>query len=218
MHIDLSFAIMLFVPAAFILLFVVYYGAFEYSRYKTAKMLAEGLGGRAVFRLGRSQMRREHDGVQERAWIVPDDKMAWGSLLSVLYPPAGMLLLQRDADSGFRFQIEPKTGMLWRTITLGSLKDAEFHVPQLDESLRLQTNRPVEAATYFAAPETQQALVALFGAGFIQLKGDYGAIVATMKGISQDDLSPEAIDRHLNHLRSFQAVCRRTSGMALKAG
>jgi hypothetical protein len=209
MHIDLSFAIMLFFPVAFMLLFVVYYGAFEYSRYKTAKMLAKGLGGRAVFRLGRSQMRRDHDEVQERAWIVPDDKIAWGSLLMALYPPAGILCLQRDAAPGFRFQIEPKTGMLWRTITLGSLKDADFHVPQLDKSLRLQTNRPAEAATYFAAPDTQHALVALFSAGFIQLKGDHGAIVATMKGISQDDLSPEAIDRHLNHLRSFQGVCRR---------
>jgi hypothetical protein len=209
MHIDLPFAIMLLFPIAFMLLFVAYYFAFEYSRYKTAKMLAEGLGGRAVFRLGRSQMRRAHAGVQERAWIVPDDKMAWGSLLMVLRPPAGILCLQRDADPGFRFQIEPKTGMLWRTITLGSLKDAEFHVPQLDENLRLQTNRPAEAAAYFSAPETQQALVALFGAGFIQLKGDHGAIVATMKGISDDDLSPGAIDRHLSHLRNFQGICRR---------
>ena len=42
MHIDLSFAIMLFFSVAFMLLFVVYYGAFEYSRYKTAKKLAKG--------------------------------------------------------------------------------------------------------------------------------------------------------------------------------
>ncbi|MCX5733046.1 MAG: hypothetical protein NTW68_01790 [candidate division NC10 bacterium] len=209
MHIDLSFAIMLLLPIAFMLLFVAYYFAFEYSRYKTAKMLAEGLGGRAVFRLGRSQMRRDHDGVQERAWIVPDDKMAWGSLLSALRPPAGLLFLQRDADPGFRFHIEPRTGMLWRTISLGSLKDAEFTVPQLDQSLRLRTNRPAEAASCFSAPETQHALVALFGAGFIQLKGDHGAIVASMKGISADDLSPGNIDRYLSHLRSFQEVCRR---------
>jgi hypothetical protein len=148
-------------------------------------------------------MRRAHAGVQERAWIVPDDKMAWGSLLMALRPSAGILYLQRDAAPGFRFQIEPKTGMLWRTIALGNLKDTEFHVPQLDKSLRLQTNRPAEAPSYFAAPETQLALVALFGAGFIQLKGDHGAIVATMKGISDDDLSPGAIDRFLRHLRSF---------------
>jgi hypothetical protein len=201
---------LIYIPFAIMLLFVLaYYFAFEYSRYKTAKMLAEGLGGRAVFRLGRSQMRRDHDGVQERAWIVPDDKMAWGSFLSVLLPPAGMLFLQRDTDPGFRFQIEPKAGMLFRTISLGSLKDAEFTVPQLDQSLRLRTNRPAEAAAYFAAPDTQHALIALFGAGFIQLKGGHSAIVATMKGISNDDLSPGAIDRHLSHLRSFQGVCRR---------
>ena len=209
MHIDLPFAIMLFFPVAFILLFVLYYGAFEYSRYKTAKMLAEALGGRAVFRLGKSQMRRDHAGVQERVWIVPDDKMAWGSLLMALRSPAGILCLQRDAAPGFRFQVEPKTGMLWRTITLGSLKDAEFRVPQLDENLRLQTNRPAEAVAYFAAPDTQQVLVGLFGAGFIQLKGDHGVIVATMKGISADGLSPGSIERYLGHLRGFQGVCRR---------
>jgi hypothetical protein len=207
---DLSFAIMLLFPIAFALLFVAYYFAFEYSRYKTAKMLAEGLGGRAVFRLGRSQMRRDHDGVQERVWTVPDDRMAWGSLLMVLRPPAGILCLQRDADPGFRFQIEPKTGVLFRTISLGSLKDAEFHVPQLDENLRLQTNRPAKAASYFSAPETQQALVALFGAGFAQLKGNRGAIVATLKGISDEDLVPGSIDRSLGHLRSFHGVRRRT--------
>ena len=201
---------LIYAPFAIMLLFVfAYYFAFEYSRYKTAKILAEGLGGKAVFRLGRSYMRRDHDGVQERAWIVPDDKMAWGSFLSALLPSAVILFLQRDTDPGFRFHIEPKAGMLFRTISLGSLNDGDFTVPQLDENLRLRTNRPAEAAAYFSAPEREQALVALFGAGFTQLKGEHGAIVATAKGISADNLSPGGIDRFLGHLRSFHGVCPR---------
>jgi len=45
-----------------------------------------------------------------------------GQFAHALYPPAGILCLQRDAAPGFRFQIEPKTGMLWRTITLAASK------------------------------------------------------------------------------------------------
>jgi hypothetical protein len=196
-------------PFAILLLFVLaYYGAFEYNRYQTAKTLAKGLGGRAVFRPGKSYMRRDPDEGQERAWIVPDDKMAWGSILSVLFPPAGVLYLQRNADPGFRFHIEPKAGMLWRTISLGSLKDANFNLPRLDERFRLRTNHPAEAAAYFSAADRQQALVELFHAGFSQLKGDHGAIVATMKGVSAEDLSPGNIDRFLRHLRVFQGGYR----------
>jgi hypothetical protein len=203
MFIPLPLAIMLLVPFTFILLFVAYYCAFEYSRYQTAKRLAEALGGRAVFRLGRSQMRREQDGVKERAWIVPDDKMAWGSLLSVLRPPAGMLFLQRAANPGFRFQIEPQAGLIWRTISLGRLRDAEFHVPQLDERLRLRTDRPTEAAARFSAPDAQHALLALFAAGYSRLRGDHGAIVISRKGVSDDDLTPESVNRSLRYLRSL---------------
>ncbi|MFC1813555.1 hypothetical protein ACFL03_12795 [Thermodesulfobacteriota bacterium] len=187
----------------FLLFVFAYYFAFEYCRYKTAKMLADELGGRAVFRIGRSYMKRDQDGMEERAWVVPDDKMAWGSILSASTPPLGMLFLQRAAAPVFRFYIEPKTGTLLRSISFGSLKDADFNVSHLDENLRLRTNNHAEAAAYFSALKNQQALVALFLAGFTQLKGDHGAIVATMKGISAEDCSPEKVNRHLKHLRSF---------------
>jgi len=108
---------------------------------------------------------------------VPDDKMAWGSILSVLTPHMGILFLQRGRGPGFRFHIEPKTCMLLRTISLSSLKEYEFNVPKLDESLRLQTNNRPEAVRYFFAPEKQQALTALFLAGFTRLKSDHGAIM-----------------------------------------
>lgn len=194
-------------PFAIMLLFVlVYYFAFEYSRYKTAKMMAEGLGGRAVFRIGKSYMRRRQDGVEERAWIMPDDKMAWGSILTAVLPPAGMLFVQRRADLGFRFHIEPKTGMLFRTVSLGSLKDAAFNVPQLDQSLRLRTTCHTEAATCFAATEEHQALVALFRAGFTELKGEHGTVVATMKGVSAESLNLASIDRYFGHLRAFRGL------------
>lgn len=138
--------------------------------------------------------------------------MAWGSILSALRPPEGMLFVQRNTDPGFRFHIEPKTGKLWRTMSLGSLKEADFNVPQLDESLRLRTNSHAKAASYFSASEERQALVALLRAEFTQLKGDHGAIVATLKGISAESLSPERIDRYLEHLRSFGGDCRPPGG------
>jgi hypothetical protein len=73
---------LIYIIFAVLMLFVfAYYFAFEYYRYKTAKMLADGLDGRAVFRIGRSYMERDQDGVKERVWVVPDDKMAWGSFL-----------------------------------------------------------------------------------------------------------------------------------------
>lgn len=196
---------LIYIIFAFMLLFVLaYYFAFEYSRYKTARMMADWLHGEAVFRIGKSYMRRTHDGVEERAWIAPDDKMAWGSLLSVLRPPAAVLFLERDGrDPGFRFHIEPKTGMLMRTISLDTLKEANFNVPQLDESLRLRTDKPAEARAYFSAPEKQQALIGLFLAGFARLKDDKGVTAAMMKGVSTDSISPEEMDLYFGHLRSF---------------
>ncbi len=195
---------LIYIIFAVLMLFVfAYYFAFEYYRYKTAKRLSDKLGGRAVFRIGGSYMKRDQAGVVERAWVVPDDKMAWGSILSVLPPPLGILFLQRATAHDFRFYIEPKTGALFRSISLGSLKDADFNVPHLDENLRLRTNSQAEAASYFSEPKKQQALVALFLAGFTQLKGYHGAIVATMKGCSAENFSPEKIDRHLGHLRNF---------------
>jgi hypothetical protein len=192
---------------AILLLFMLaYYSAFEYSRYKIAKMLAAALGGRAEFRLGKSQMRRHQDGAEERVWVVPDDKMAWGSIFSAVMPSTARLFVQRDADPGFRFHIEPKAGMLWRTISLGGLKAAEFHAPQLDTRLRLRTNRPAEAAAYFSAPGAQAALVALFDAGIAVLKGHHGTIVATMKNISAEDHSPRSIERYFGYLRSFHGL------------
>jgi hypothetical protein len=192
--------------AAFFLFIFAYYFAFEHSRYKTAKMLSERLGGRAVFRIGRSYMRRNYDGAEERVWIEPDDKMAWGSILSVLRPSSTILFLQRKWNFDFRFDIEPKTGILFRTLSMGTLKDTPFNVPQLDESLRLRTDNHAEAATYFFSPERQEALIALFIAGFTHVRGDHTAIVATMKGISAEDLNPQKVDLHLRHLRE---VCKK---------
>lgn len=195
-----------FVPIIFgavFLFFLVYYSAFEYTRYKTARLLAEGLGGRAVFSIGRSYMRRDDDGVEEKAWIAPDDKMAWGSMLSVLMPPAGVLFLQRAGDPGFRFHIEPKAGTLYRTVLLNGLKDTQFNVPLLDERLSLRTDDPARAAFYFSAPEKRQALADLFLGGFTRIKGGRGGIVATMKDVSAENLGPERIGLYLTHLRSF---------------
>ena len=158
---------------AILLLFVLaYYSAFEYCRYKTAKVMAKELGGSAVFKIGGSYMRCYHEGVQERAWIVPDDKMAWGSILTIVIPSTAKLILQRHRPLGFRFYIERKAGMLFKAISLGALKTADFNVAQLDETLRLQTNDPAKAALYFVATDKQQALMALYHAGFTQIKGD----------------------------------------------
>ena len=195
-----------FIPIIFgviLLFFLVYYSAFEYTRYKAARLLGKGLGGQAVFRMGRSYMQRDDGGVEERAWIAPDDKMAWGSILSVLMPPAGVLFLRRGDDPGFRFHVEPKAGMLYRTVLLNGLKDTEFNVPQLDERLRLRTDDPAGAALYFSAPERRQALAELFLVGFSLVKGGRGGIVATMKGVSAENLGPERIDLYFTHLRSL---------------
>ena len=195
-----------FVPIIFgavFLFFLVYYSSFEYTRYKTARLLAQALGGRAVFSIGRSYMLRDDDGVEERAWIAPDDKMAWGGMLSVLMPPAGELFLHRADDPGFRFHIEPKAGTLYRTVLLNGLKDAQFNVPLLDERLSLRTDDPGKAAFYFSAPEKRQALADLFLGGFTRIKGGRGGIVATMKDVSAENLGPEKIGLYLTHLRSF---------------
>ena len=190
---------LIYIIFAFLLLFVLaYYFAFEYSRYKTARTMAEGLDGEAVFRIGRSYMRRSHDGVEERAWVVPDDKMAWGSILSVLKPPMAILFLERDGgDPGFRFHIEPKTGILLRTISLDALKEADFSVPQLDENLRLRTDNPGEAKAYFSAPQRQQALIDLFLAGFTRLRDDHGVTAAMMKGVSTDSTGAGVIENSI---------------------
>lgn len=189
--------------AVFFVFVFAYYFSFEYCRYKTAKMIAAGLDGKAVFKLGGSYMRRNYDGVEERAWIVPDDKMAWGSLLSAVSPSLSKLFLQRCRDTGLRFDIEPKTAMLFRAISLDTLKDTNFNVPQLDQTLRLRTNNHVKANCYFIAPEKQQALTALFLGEVTRLKSDNGGIIATMQGITTEDLDPERISLFFKHLRSF---------------
>lgn len=183
-----------------ILFVLVYYFAFEYCRYKVAKVMAEGLGGSAVFKIGGSYMRRHHEGVEERAWVVPDDKMAWGSILTMVIPSTARLVLQRHSSPGFRFNVERKVNMLLRDISLGTLKTADFDVPQLDETLRLQTNDPVEAARYFATTDRQQALMAVYAAGFVQVKGDRNAVMAIMTDLSDESISPDKLDHYFEHL------------------
>ena len=135
-----------FIFAILLLFALAYFAAFEYCRYKMAKVMAKELGGSAVFEIGDSYMRCHHEGVEERAWVVPDDKMAWGSILSLVIPPTAKLILQRHRPLGFRFYIGSKAGMLLRAISLGILKTADFNVAQLDETLQLQTNDPAKAA------------------------------------------------------------------------
>jgi hypothetical protein len=183
------------------LVFVAYYFAYENFRYKAAETIAKGLGGIAVFKLGRSYMRRYYDGVEERAWIMPSEEMVgWGNLSYMSSP--SKLFLQRKRDPGFRFDIGPKTGILFRPISFGALKGAVFHVPQLDEVLRLSTDNPTEAACYFSDFEKQKALIALFQAGFNRLKGD-GSIIATMHSVSKEDIDADRIGLFFEHLRSF---------------
>lgn len=187
--------------SALALFALAYYFAFEYCRYRTAKTMAAGLGGNAVFRLGGSYMSRMHEGGEERAWIDPDDKMAWGSLLSAATPSLARLHVWRNGGPGFRFHIEPRSGMLFRTLSLNALKEAAFNVQQLDDSLRLLVSDRNEAGRHFLAPETQQAVTSLFSEGFAQVKGDKDGIVATMPGMSTGDLEPERIALFLEHLR-----------------
>lgn len=187
--------------SALALFVLAYYVAFEYRRYRTAKTMATGLGGKVVFRLGGSYMSRMHDGREERAWIVPDDKMAWGSLLSAATPSLARLHVWRNGDPGFRFHIEPRTGMLFRTLSLNALKEVAFNVHHLDDHLRLLASDRSGAERYFLGPETQQAVTALFREGVTQIKGGRDGIVATMQGISTGDLEPERIGRIFEHLR-----------------
>ena len=148
-------------------------------------------------------MRRNHKDVEERVWIVPDDKMAWGSILTIVTPSTARLILQRHSPLSFRFYIECKAGTLFRAISLGTLKTADFNVAQLDETLRLQTNDPAKAALYFAATDKQQALMALYHAGFTQIKGDRNAIMATMAGLSGESIIPDRLDHYFKQLRRF---------------
>ncbi|MBT0653082.1 hypothetical protein [Geomobilimonas luticola] len=187
--------------SALALFVLAYYVAFEYRRYVTAKTMAAGLGGNAVFRFGGSYMSRMHDGREERAWVVPDDKMAWGSLLSAATPSLARLHVWRKGGPGFRFHIEPRTGVLFRTLSLNTLKEAAFNVQHLDDNLRLLASDRREAGRYFLAPETELALTALFRDGFAQVRGDGDGIVAMMPGISSGDLEPERLALFFEHLR-----------------
>ena len=126
-----------------------------------------------------------------------------GHILTMIIPPTAKLILQKNKPLGFRFYIERKAGMHLRAISLGTLKTADFNVPQLDETLRLQTNDPVEAARYFVETDKQQALLALFLAGFIQIKGGRNAIMATMTDLSGESISPDRLDHYFTQLRRF---------------
>ena len=136
-------------------------------------------------------------------WILPGSEMVWGSFVTEMIPSLGKLFLRRKRDPGFCFDIEPKAGTLSRTLAFDTLKDADFNVPKLDQNLRLRTNNLIEAHRYFYAPEKQQALTALFLAGFTRLKGDHGGIIATMNGLLAENISPERIGLFLKHLSSF---------------
>ena len=118
--------------------------------------MAKGLGGRAVYRPGRSYMVRNRDGVGERVWVEPDGKMAWGSLLPFLKPSAATLFLWRSGGLGFRFRIEFKTGRFSRPLSLRILRDADFNVRLLDENLRLRTDNTEDAEAYFSTPRNSK--------------------------------------------------------------
>lgn len=195
MGMDIFFAI-------FMLFLLVYYAAFEYCRYKMAKMMAGMLGGRAVYKPNGSYMRRYYKDAEERAWVVPDDKMAWGSSPSLVSPPTAKLILRRSHAPGFSFQIEPRKNILFRTLSPG-LKTAAFNVPQLDKVLRLRADNAIEAGRFFVVPEKQQALLALFQAGFAQVKGGRKAVSAIMTGISQKSISTAGLDRSFGQLRDL---------------
>lgn len=126
---------------------------------------------------------------------MPDNKMAWGSILTIVSPSTARLILQRRRPLSFRFYIERKAGTLFMTISLGTLKTADFNVAQLDETLRLQTNDPAKAALYFSATDKQQALMALYHAGLTQIKGDRNAIMATMAGLSGESIILDRLDQ-----------------------
>lgn len=182
---------------------ILYFVAFERSRYNFAKMIAGGLGGEAVFRIGRSYMKRFHGEVEERVWIVPDQHKAWGSIWSIFTSTAKVLCLFRAVDPGLRFYIEPKAGALFRSISLGGLKKAAFNIPGLDEALDLRANDPVEAMTYFLQTERHRAVLALFEAGFTRIRTDRGGIEAAMDEVPDKDLAPERLDSYLKHMRAL---------------
>jgi len=188
---------------AILFYFLVYFVALEYSRYKMAGMMARGLGGKPVYRIHGSYMKRDNGNVEERAWVKPDDKMAWGSIWSIIWPATAVLFLQRRTGPGLSFHIEPKTNVLIRPMRLNSLKSAHFNVPRLDDVLTLRINKPAEAANYFLSREKQEALVELFSADFTELSADRGGVLATRKGITKKDMTPENIDRYFRHLRAF---------------
>lgn len=183
--------------------FLVYFIAFEYSRYKLAGMLARGLGGKAVYRIHGSYMKRDNGRVEERAWVKPDDKMAWGSIWSIIRPSTAVLFLQRRLDTGFSFRIEPKTNVLVRPMRLSSLKSAYFNVPELDDILTLHVGKPAEASARFLPRERHDALVELFSSDFTELSANRNGILATKKGVTEEDLRPEKIDLYLKYLRAF---------------
>lgn len=186
---------------ALLALFVLgYYAAFEYSRYKTAGILSKACGGRVVFKLGGSYMRRHRQGAEERAWVVPDDGMAWGSLLTLAVPASAQLVMQRFSSPGFAFAVELKTGVLFRSLAAGRLKTAAFEVPRLDATLNLRTDDTAKAGRHFADAARQEALLQLFQAGFRQVRGNGTDITAVLPGGSArepDRLDPE---RHFAQL------------------
>lgn len=188
---------------AILFFFLIYFIAFEYSRYKMARMMARELAGKAVYRIHGSYMKRHDGSVEERAWVKPDDKMAWGSVSSILWPSTAVLYLLRCADPGLAFLVEPKTGVLVRPMRLNSLKDSRFNVPTLDDALRLSGGKPAETTAYFLLRERQEALVGLFSEDFSELKGDRAGILATRKNIRKEDLDPEKIQRYFRHLQAL---------------
>ncbi len=188
---------------AILFFFFVYIAAFEYARYKMALMMAHGLGGKAVYKMRGSFMKRDHEGVEERVWVKPDDRMAYGSLWGIVRPPAAVLFVQRRLDPGFRFRIAPRVNVLFQPMRLSGLKTADFNVPMLDEVLTLRVDNPAEATDYFLPQERQEALVALFSTGFTELAADRNGILATRGRVTEKDLNPERIDLCLGHLRAF---------------
>ena len=195
---------MIYAIFACLLCFVlIYFAAFEYTRYTFARRWAKGLGGKAVFRIGRSHMERTRGGVQERVWINPDDKMAWGSILTAFTPSLATLFLEKETLIDFCFHVEAKTGTLFRTLSFKAFKTVDFGVRDADESLRLTTDDRAKAVPYFSLPQRRQAMMDLFASGCTFLRGRPGSIVAGAKGTSKEDTTTEAIGRYLDYLKNL---------------
>jgi hypothetical protein len=182
------------------------YFAFKYTRYKMAGMLAVELGGSVVFKIGGSYMKAHSFRPEGEGLDCTGDGMIWGNILSVLTPSGGVFFLRRDANLGFRFLVEAKSGPLFRTVYPNGLKDTEFNESHLDKYLKLMTNNLDRAVSCFSAPESQQALLALLDAGFTEPKGDHGAIVAKMKGIPAEDVTLKKLTPALDTCLFFKRL------------